>query len=87
MRDMRLRLLPYFQNIFALIAPPSYILSLSKYCPNLNLHCPICQSHEIALLPGWWNGLQSHLWVPDDAFAKAHCARTPYSILDLGKLK
>ena len=53
MRDTRLRLLPYFQNIFALIAPTLYMLSLSKNCPNLNFHCPICQSHAIALLPGW----------------------------------
>ena len=53
MRDMRLRLLPYFQNIFALIAPTLYMLSLSKNCPNLNFHCPIFQSHAIALLPGW----------------------------------
>ena len=53
MRDTRLRLLPYFQNIFALIAPTLYMLSLSKNCPNLNFHCPICQSHATALLPGW----------------------------------
>ena len=25
-----------------------------KNCPNLKFHCPICQSHSIALLPGWW---------------------------------
>ena len=53
MRDTRVRLLPYFQNIFALIAPTSYMLSLGKNCPNLNFHCPICQSHSMALLPGW----------------------------------
>ena len=53
MRDTRLRLLPYFQNIFALIAPTLYMLSLSKNCPNLNFHCPIFQSHAIALLLGW----------------------------------
>ena len=53
MRDTRLRLLPYFQDISALIAPTLYMLSLSKNCPNLNFHCPICHSHSIALLPGW----------------------------------
>ena len=53
MRDTRLRLLPYFQNIFALIETTLYMLSLSKDCPNLNFHCPICQSHSIALLLGW----------------------------------
>ena len=55
MRDTRLRLLPYFQDIFTLITPYLYIgmLSLTKNCPNLNFHCPICQSHSIALLPGW----------------------------------
>ena len=52
MRDTRLRLLPYFQNIFALIAPALYTLSLSKDCPHLNFHCPICQSHAIALHQG-----------------------------------
>ena len=30
-----------------------YVLSSSKKRPNLNFHCPICQSHSIALLPGW----------------------------------
>ena len=49
-RDTYLRLLPYFQNIFALNTPNLYMLSLSKNCPNLNFHC---QSHSIALLPGW----------------------------------
>ena len=53
MSDTRLRLLPYFQNNFVLIAPTLYMLSLSKNCPDLNFHCPICQSHAIALLPGW----------------------------------
>ena len=53
MSDTYLRLLPYFQNMFALIAPTSYMLSLGKNCPNLNFHCPICQSHSMALLPGW----------------------------------
>ena len=53
MHDMRLRPLPYFQNIFALIALTLYMSSWSKNCPNLNFHCPICPSHSIALLPGW----------------------------------
>ena len=26
---------------------------MSKNCPYLNLHCPICQSHSIAILLGW----------------------------------
>ena len=29
------------------------MLSLSNNYPNLKCHCPICQSHSIALLPGW----------------------------------
>ena len=56
MLDTCLRLLPFFKNIFALIAPTLYMLSLSKNCLNLNFHCPIfsiCQSHAIVLLPGW----------------------------------
>ena len=46
-------LLPYFQNIFSFIPPTSYMSSLSNNCPNLSFHCPIFQSHPIALLPGW----------------------------------
>ena len=29
------------------------MLSLSNNYPNLKCHWPICQSHSIALLPGW----------------------------------
>ena len=39
--------------------------SLSKNCPNLNFHCPVCQSHSIALLPGRqvWS---SKIWASGD---------------------
>ena len=48
MRDTRLRLLPYFQSILALIiAPTPYILSLSKNCPNLNFYCPIANLTQL----------------------------------------
>ena len=57
MRDTCLRLFPYFQNIFALIAPTSYMLLLSKNRPYLNFHC---QSHAIALLPGWQVCMDTH---------------------------
>ena len=53
MRDTHLRILPYFQNIFAFSEPTLKMLSLSKNSPNLNFHCPVCQSHAVALLPGW----------------------------------
>ena len=40
MCDKRLRFLPHFQSIFALIAPTLMISSLSKNCHDLNFLCP-----------------------------------------------
>ena len=53
---------PVFKKTVAVIAPTLYMLSLSNNYPNLKCHCPICQSHSIALLPGWQGCLtQLHL--------------------------
>ena len=64
--NMRLRLLPYFQNVFALLLQQLYIcLNCAKIVfIRLNFHCPICQGANLTRLPSSQNGRSVLGWHP-----------------------
>ena len=77
---MRLRLLPYFQNVFALLLQQLYIMfELSKNCPYPSEfplpYLPRCQSHSITLLPEW----QVCPWMASKTYLK-YIAYTAYPL-------
>ena len=53
MSDMRLGLLPYFQNNFCPCCTNLLYVIIEQKLPQSEFLLPICRSHSIALLPGW----------------------------------
>ena len=77
--NMRLRLLPYFQNVFALLLQKLYIcFNWAKIdLIRLNFHCPICQGANLTRLPSSQNDRSVLGWHPKHTWSTLHIQPIP----------